>query len=73
MYYKDHAPPHFHAEYGDAEAVVQISPVGILGGELPTRAKSLVFEWATLHQNELLTNWQRCRESLAPLPVAPLD
>lgn len=24
MYYRDHAPPHFHAEYGDNEITVEI-------------------------------------------------
>ena len=24
MYYRDHAPPHFHAEYGDHEITVEI-------------------------------------------------
>ena len=24
MYYREHAPPHFHAAYGDFEVVVQI-------------------------------------------------
>ncbi len=25
MYYNDHGSPHFHAEYGDAEAVYEIA------------------------------------------------
>ena len=32
MYYRDHAPPHFHAIYGEYEIVVEIeSGVGFLG------------------------------------------
>jgi hypothetical protein len=73
MYYKDHAPPHFHAVYGDSEAVVQISPIGFIGGQLPPRASSLVLEWAALHQDELLADWRRCRDRLAPVPIAPLE
>ncbi len=30
MYYNDHAPPHFHAKYGEHEALIQISPLGRL-------------------------------------------
>lgn len=30
MYYNDHAPPHFHAEYGSAEIVVDINTLGVL-------------------------------------------
>lgn len=73
MYYKDHAPPHFHAEYGDSEAVVQISPVAFIGGSLPARARSLVAEWTALHQQELMDNWNRCRKHVAPEAIAPLD
>ena len=28
MYYRDHAPPHFHAIYGDDEALVDIGSGG---------------------------------------------
>jgi hypothetical protein len=45
MYYSDHAPPHFHARYGDDEALIQISPLGVLKGRLPQRALSLVMEY----------------------------
>jgi hypothetical protein len=57
MYYRDHAPPHFHAKYGDYEALIQISPISLLKGNLPPRALSLVIEWAQIHQGELLEDW----------------
>lgn len=31
MYYRDHAPPHFHAEYGDFEIVVEIASGNVRG------------------------------------------
>lgn len=63
MYYNDHAPPHFHAEYGSGEAQVRIDPLGLLHGNLPPRAVALVMEWAALHRNELLTDWELARQS----------
>jgi len=45
MYYSDHAPPHFHAEYGEDEAVYAIETLELLRGRLPRRAHSLVVEW----------------------------
>jgi Domain of unknown function (DUF4160) len=40
MYYNDHAPPHFHARYGEYEALIQISPIGVLRGHFtPKSAK----------------------------------
>lgn len=57
MYYNDHAPPHFHARYGDFEVLIQISPLGVLKGNFPPRALSLVMEWAQINQNLLLEDW----------------
>jgi hypothetical protein len=49
MYYDDHAPPHFHAYYGEYMAVVGIRSIRVLRGWLPRRAQGLVFEWAAIH------------------------
>lgn len=73
MYFLDHAPPHFHALYGDAEAQIQIDPVRVLAGRLPPRPLALVLQWATLHQSELLANWDRLHADEPPLPIAPLE
>jgi len=59
MYYRDHPPPHFHADYGSFEAQIQIDPPGLLQGDLPPRALAMVIEWTALHRQELLTNWDR--------------
>jgi Domain of unknown function (DUF4160) len=73
MFFDDHAPPHFHAEYGSAEALVDIRTLAFLRGDLPPRARGLVAEWAALHQNELMAQWERA-QSLRPLGrIAPLD
>jgi len=32
MYYRDHAPPHFHAFYGSDEAVFDIATSGVIAG-----------------------------------------
>jgi len=63
MYFNDHAPPHFHAKYGEHEALLRIDPLGILEGHLPPKALSLVMEWAAIHQKELMNDWKRA-ESL---------
>jgi hypothetical protein len=73
IFYNDHAPPHFHAVYGEHELVVGISPVSILDGAAPARVRSMVLEWTALHQLELLQNWRRCEEGQAPSKIAPLD
>jgi hypothetical protein len=34
MYYKDHAPPHFHAKYGEYLMTVEIE-TGVVNGQFP--------------------------------------
>ena len=53
MYYGDHAPAHFHARYGDEEAVVAIESLAVTRGHLSPRANGLVVERASQHQPEL--------------------
>jgi len=37
----DHLPPHFHAEYGEFEAVYTIDTLDTLRGQLPRRAHAM--------------------------------
>jgi len=73
MYFDDHNPPHFHAIYAGNEVRVGISPVMIFEGNLPSRAASMVIEWAALHQQELMNNWQRLREQQPAEKIQPLE
>ncbi|MFW6101881.1 MAG: DUF4160 domain-containing protein [Bacteroidota bacterium] len=72
MFYRDHAPPHFHAIYGEYEITVEIES-GIINGRFPKRALKLIFEWLELHRDELLENW-RLAEDRRPLnKIDPLE
>ena len=73
MYFDDHNPPHFHAIYGGQEIQVGIDPITVLHGQLPRRAMSMVFEWAALHQQELLANWTYLHSNKMPEKIEPLD
>lgn len=44
MYSNDHAPPHFHARYGEFEAKIAIGSGDLIAGQLPGRALRLVRE-----------------------------
>ncbi len=57
MYFNDHNPAHFHVQYNDYRAIIDIEKLTILEGNLPARILGLVIEWAELHQNELKHNW----------------
>ncbi|MDD2893097.1 MAG: DUF4160 domain-containing protein [Halothiobacillaceae bacterium] len=72
MYWNDHAPPHFHARYGEYEITVDIQ-TGIVSGTFPKRALKHVIEWYELHKNELMDDWELCRQSNNPKPIAPVE
>lgn len=61
MYFSqsEHDVPHFHAIYGEFNAVFAIETLEMLEGDLPVRSQHLVKEWAMLYQKELLDMWNR--------------
>jgi uncharacterized protein DUF4160 len=73
MYYNDHLPPHFHAEYGEYEAIYEIDTLDVTRGDLPRRAHALVLEWATLHRNELREDWERARKEKPLVEIEGLE
>lgn len=73
MYYQDHAPAHFHAYYGECNAVVEIETLRVREGRLPRRALGLVVEWAIEHREELLEDWRLAQAHQPLRKVAPLE
>jgi hypothetical protein len=73
MFYDDHVPPHFHAEYGEFKAKIAIDTFEMLDGYLPTRAMGLVLEWAAMHRDELRTDWDLCISKQQPKKISPLE
>ena len=72
MFYRDHAPPHFHVRYGEHRATIEIATLTVLDGSIPPRVLGLVVEWAAAHQAELMADWSRA-QNLDPLqPIEPL-
>jgi hypothetical protein len=65
-------PPRFRVAYDSARAEFSISPVAFLAGYLPPRAQTLVTEWASLHEKELLAAWQDQAAGRQPQRIAPL-
>ncbi len=73
MFYNDHLPAHFHAEYGEHEALIEIDTLAVYRGALPRRALALVLEWAALHRTQLKQDWELARTGRVPEPIVPLD
>jgi hypothetical protein len=72
MYIREHAPPHFHAEYGEYEITVDIE-TGIVNGKFPRRALIAVLDWYVLHQDELKSNWEAAMNRKPLSKIAPLE
>ena len=73
MYYNDHAPPHFHARYGDLEIRVNIENGEIISGKFPRRAKNLVLDWLELRRDELISDWRLAEERKPLNKIEPLE
>ncbi len=73
MYFRDHAPPHFHARYGEHEAKFAVDSGDIIEGSLPRRARALVQEWHRLHVAELKAAWQAVQSRELPTKIEPLE
>ena len=72
MYYKEHAPPHFHAKYAGQRASFSIQDLRLMEGMLPNRVISLVLEWAFQHRDELMENWKRVERKEVLRKIEPL-
>ncbi|NBC47399.1 MAG: DUF4160 domain-containing protein [Gammaproteobacteria bacterium] len=73
MFWREHAPPHFHALYGEHEVLIDIRTLEPIGGHLLKRALTLTTEWAMEHRQELMENWDLCQSKQPPKQIAPLE
>ena len=72
MYFNDHAPPHFHARYGEFEITVRLDD-GFVVGRFPPRVLGLVLEWYHQHREELWANWNRACDRQPLVRIEPLE
>jgi len=72
MFYKEHFPPHFHAEYGDYEITVDIE-TGVVTGKFPRRALNAVIDWYVLHKDDLMEDWNLAKQREPLKKIEPLE
>jgi Domain of unknown function (DUF4160) len=72
MYYDDHEPPHFHANYQGYKSVWSIVDLRVLAGSLPPRIENLIKRWALEKRQELAENWERCKDEKQLKRISPL-
>jgi len=71
MWFKDHNPPHFHAEYGEYKAMFNFDGE-IISGDFPAKKHKLVSAWAVIHSEELESNWELAKSRKETFLIEPL-
>jgi Domain of unknown function (DUF4160) len=72
MYWDDHLPGHFHAEYGNLKALVSIREGVVIRGLLPVKQLKLVLAWCEIHKEELIKNWESAKAHGSISKIEPL-
>ncbi len=72
MFWNEHNPPHFHVKYAEFKALINIKDFSLMEGSLPPKALALVVEWASIHQKELLENWEKGKKDQSFNKIEPL-
>ena len=72
MFYDEHNPPHFHADYQGNKAVFDFNG-NILKGDIKSKtARKLIREWVDLHTDELVEDWNLVRNDKEIKKISPL-
>ena len=73
MYYDEHNPPHFHAEYQGNKAVFDLNGNMAKGDLRSKTARKLVREWVDLHSKEIAQNWELAMNDKGLKKIDPLE
>lgn len=73
IYYMDHNPPHFHAQYGSQEVIIEIKTGRVLAGSFPPRLLQLVEIWRKENFHDILIAWVRAQNYKSPGKIKPLE
>lgn len=73
MFYKEHEPPHFHAEHQGQLAKCDFDGRIIAGYIRSRTACDLIRQWAVSHRRELEANWDKMREGRSLDRIEPLE
>lgn len=73
MYSDEHAPPHFHAFYGDEQGVFSIANGKLMTGKFPKKQERLVSAWAAIYKKDLLANWNSLTSGKGFKKINPIN
>ena len=68
----EHNPPHIHAYYQDAKAVVDLNSCEITEGDFPRKQAKMLLAWTEIHQEELMADWDLASKGELPFKIEPL-
>jgi hypothetical protein len=72
MFYNDHEPVHFHAEYQGQRGKFDLTGRMVAGNVVSKTALRLIRQWAKLHEPEIGANWQRMKAGKPLEMIEPL-
>jgi hypothetical protein len=72
MFYSEHNPPHFHAEYQGSEGIFSFEGKMIKGNIRSNTVLRLIGEWTILHKLELEENWKNIADKAPINKIEPL-
>ncbi len=71
LFWRDHNPPHIHFSYGDFECTISVID-RIVQGCAPSKVIVKVNEWMDLHEQEILSLWEKAQRGEELNRIAPL-
>lgn len=70
--FADHHPPHFYAKYEGNRVAIDIRSLAVMRGSISARGLGLVIEWASIHQAELMEDWELASAGRPVRKIEPL-
>ena len=72
MFYNEHEPVHFHAEYHGQRGKFDLSGRMVAGNIGSKTALRLIRQWAKAHEAEIRANWRRMKAGKPLEMIEPL-
>ena len=73
MFYQEHEPAHFHAEYQGQQGKFDFTGRQLVGNVQSGTTLRLVAEWAVAHRPELERNWEMMKAGRPLERIEPLE
>ena len=71
LYWRDHNPPHLHFTYGNYECSISVID-RIIDGQAPSKVIAKVNQWLDLHEDEILSLWEKAKRGEKLNTIEPL-